>query len=63
MCDGCGRYKGRVVVDVAQKEAKKAERIARKRTAKGLEAEAPQETTAKDSSTEAEADTSKASKK
>jgi hypothetical protein len=37
MCDGCGRYKGRVVVDVAAKAQKKAERIARKKRAYGEE--------------------------
>ena len=37
MCDSCGRYKGRVVVDVAAREAKRAERIARKKRSYGEE--------------------------
>lgn len=37
MCESCGRYKGRVVVDVAAKAQKKAERIARKKRSYGEE--------------------------
>lgn len=47
MCNNCGRYKSRVVVDVAAKATKRAERIAAKKAAMGQEtatkAEAPQE--------------------
>ena len=37
MCGECGRYKGRLVVDVAAKAQKKAERLARKARAYGEE--------------------------
>lgn len=37
MCNECGVYKGREVVDVAQAQAKKAERIARKQREMGAE--------------------------
>ncbi len=37
MCEECGRYKGRLVVDVAAQAQKKAERLARKARSYGEE--------------------------
>lgn len=39
MCENCGKYKGRVVVDMQSKIAKKAERTKRKRKELGQEPE------------------------
>jgi len=39
MCENCGKYKGRMVIDVQSKIAKKAERIKRKRKELGQEPE------------------------
>ncbi|PIP86831.1 50S ribosomal protein L32 [Candidatus Campbellbacteria bacterium CG22_combo_CG10-13_8_21_14_all_36_13] len=37
MCDTCGKYKGRQVVDMDTRVAKKTARVKRKRRAMGLE--------------------------
>ena len=55
MCDNCGRYKGRVVVDVAAKAQKKAERIARKKKAYGEEVATEGHTGTEDKATVEEA--------
>ena len=37
MCNNCGRYRGRVVVDVAAKEARRAKRLLAKKAERGEE--------------------------
>jgi len=39
MCENCGKYKGRIIIDVQSKIAKKAERTKRKRKELGQEPE------------------------
>ena len=51
MCDNCGKYKGRQVVDVAAKAQKKAERIAAKKKSYGEEVDTKGHTEVADEST------------
>ena len=52
MCDNCGQYKGREVIDVAAKATKRAERIAAKQAAQGQEAATAAEVPQTEESTE-----------
>ena len=63
MCDSCGRYRGRVVVDVAAKAAKKAERIARKKRSYGEEVPTEGHTEAEEGSAVEAAEEPKKTKK
>lgn len=63
MCGSCGRYKGRVVVDVAAKAVKKAERIAAKKKSYGEEVPTEGHTETDEGSAVAEVKETKVSKK
>lgn len=66
MCDNCGRYKDRVVIDVAEKAKKRAERIARKQQRLGqetaTEAEQPQNEISVEDAQSTDAETAKKKK-
>ena len=62
MCDNCGRYKGRVVIDVAAKAQKKAERIARKKRSYGEEVPTEGHTETKEEKKEVKAEPKKKTK-